>query len=305
MNNNINGIILVNKEKNWTSNDIVSKVKHLLNEKVGHIGTLDPNATGILPLLIGNGTKLSKYLIEHDKEYIATISLGKKSDTGDVEGKIIEEKEVSSLIFENDNEKIKSTLSSFLGKQSQIPPIYSAIKVKGKKLYEYAREGKEVELKPRDIEIYSIELLEVDCSKNEIKFKVHCSKGTYIRSLCEDISEKLGTVGHIKDLERITVGKFNIKDSYKISDIEKSAQNSDFSFVIETKKFIKDYLKIGELEISNSLMYNKYFNGVGIYLDRLVESQKYDDGIYIVKHNGEITGIGKVTNNILRRDIVL
>ena len=305
MNNNINGIILVNKEKNWTSNDIVSKVKHLLNEKVGHIGTLDPNATGILPLLIGNGTKLSKYLMEHDKEYVATIKLGQKRDTGDVEGNVIEEKEVSKSIYENDNKKIKDVLSSFLGKQSQIPPIYSAIKVKGKKLYEYAREGKEVELKPRDIEIYGIKLLDVNSNENEIIFKVHCSKGTYIRSLCEDISEKLGTCGYMKDLERRTVGKFNIKDSYKIGDIEKSIENNDFGFVIETKKFIKDYLEIGELEISNKLIYNKYFNGVGIYLDRLVESPKYEDGIYIVKHNSEITGIGRVTNNILKRDIVL
>ena len=150
------GIIIINKPEGFTSQDVVSKVKRILNvKKAGHTGTLDPLATGVLPVLIGNYTKLSKYLIEHDKTYIAKIELGKRTDTGDREGKIIEEKEV--LAFEK--EKIERILKSFLGKQKQIPPQYSAIKIEGKKLYEYAREGKKIEIPPRDIEIYSIDLI--------------------------------------------------------------------------------------------------------------------------------------------------
>ena len=188
----MNGIIVINKPKGCTSHDVVYKVKKIFNEKVGHTGTLDPMATGVLPLLVGKGTLLSKYLINHDKIYQAKIQLGKKTDTADAEGKIIEKKEI---IKDNLNEKnVKHILNSFLGKQKQIPPMYSAIKINGKKLYEYARKGQTVEVEPRDIEIYNIELLSINCDLNEIEFKVHCSKGTYIRSLVSDIAVKLGTV---------------------------------------------------------------------------------------------------------------
>ena len=145
----MDGIIIIDKEKNWTSNDIVQKLKGIFHQKVGHTGTLDPLATGVLPILIGNGTKLSKYLINHDKEYIATISLGKKTSTGDLEGDCIEEKEVTSQMMKE--ETIKEILKSFKGEQLQIPPMYSAIKVKGKKLYEYARQGKKVQVEPRNL----------------------------------------------------------------------------------------------------------------------------------------------------------
>lgn len=183
------GIILINKPKEWTSHDIVNKVKKILNEKVGHTGTLDPMATGVLPLLVGKGTLCSKYLINHNKTYKVKLELGKKTDTADTEGKIVEEKEVTNKMLEET--VIKEVLNKFLGKQEQIPPIYSAIKVNGKKLYEYARKGQTVEIKPRQIEIYSIELLSIDKNLKQIEFKVSCSKGTYIRSLCEDIGNKL------------------------------------------------------------------------------------------------------------------
>ena len=146
---NINGIIVINKPKEYTSHDVVAKVKKILNiKKVGHTGTLDPNATGVLPLLLNDGTKLSKYLINHDKEYKVILKLGIKTDTADGEGKIVKEEYVD---FEKLNQ-VEETINSFIGKQEQIPPIYSAIKVNGKKLYEYAREGKNVEIKPRNIE---------------------------------------------------------------------------------------------------------------------------------------------------------
>ena len=184
----INGVIIVNKPKNFTSQDVVSKVKKILNEKkAGHTGTLDPMATGVLPILVGNATKLSKYLIEHNKTYVAKIKLGQKTDTGDVEGTVIEEKPVTDISLD----KVEKVLNSFIGKQKQIPPIYSAIKINGKKLYEYARNGENVEIPEREIEIYSIKLLQLN---EEIEFEVSCSKGTYIRTLCEDIAKALGTV---------------------------------------------------------------------------------------------------------------
>ena len=185
----MDGIILINKPKEWTSHDIVNKVKKILNEKVGHTGTLDPMATGVLPLLVGKGTLCSKYLINHNKTYKVKLELGKKTDTADTEGKIVEEKEVTNKMLEKT--VIKEVLNKFLGKQEQIPPIYSAIKVNGKKIYEYARKGQTVKIKPRQIEIYSIELLSIDKKLKQIEFEVSCSKGTYIRSLCEDIGNKL------------------------------------------------------------------------------------------------------------------
>lgn len=197
------GIIIINKPKEYTSNDVVNKVKKILNTKVGHTGTLDPNATGVLPLLLGKGTKFSKYLTNHDKEYIATLKLGQKTTTADIEGEIIEIQEVNKEIF--DEKYLEKILNSFIGKQTQIPPIYSAIKVKGKKLYEYARSGQSVDIPSRSIEIYNIRLIKVDSANNEIVFDVECSKGTYIRTLCEDIAKKIGTVGFMKDLQRVKV----------------------------------------------------------------------------------------------------
>ena len=185
------GIVIINKEKDWTSQDVVSKVKRILGtKKAGHIGTLDPLATGVLPVLIGNATKLSKYLMEHDKTYIAVLQLGQKKTTGDDEGEVIEEQEIGVL----DEENIKSVLVQMKGKQLQAPHKFSAVKINGKKLYEYSREGQEVEIPKREIEIYEINLLNVDQEIKQIVFEVSCSKGTYIRVLCEDIAQKLGTV---------------------------------------------------------------------------------------------------------------
>lgn len=187
----MNGVIVINKPKGYTSHDIVNVVRKKLNtKKVGHTGTLDPDATGVLPILIGTATKISKYLIEHKKTYIATVKLGYKTDTGDASGKVIKEDKHFQKI---DKKDIENALNTFLGKREQVPPMYSAIKVNGKKLYEYAREGKKVEVKPREIEIYDICLEEYN-NNDEISFKVNCSKGTYIRTLCESVAEKLGTI---------------------------------------------------------------------------------------------------------------
>lgn len=187
----MDGILIVDKPVSKTSFDVVWNVRKEYNtKKVGHIGTLDPMASGVLPVLIGNATRLSDILVEHDKEYIAHLTLGKATDTGDSEGKVIQ---VDNRFFNEEKEKIEEVLKSFLGDSMQIPPMYSAIKINGRKLYEIARSGKTVEREPRKINISEIELLEFK-NPNEIKFRVVCSKGTYIRVLCEDIAQKLGTV---------------------------------------------------------------------------------------------------------------
>ncbi len=286
----MDGVILINKEKSFTSHDVVSIVKKITKSKVGHTGTLDPNATGVLPLLLGEGTKISKYLINHNKEYEAVIQLGKKTTTADVEGDIVEEKDVPNNVYE----KCEVVLKSFIGKQKQVPPIYSAIKVNGKKLYDYARAGKSIEIAPRDIEIYDIDIIKVDQKNKQISFRVRCSKGTYIRSLCEDIAVKLGTVGFMKELKRTMVGDFRIENAVTIKELQSKLNENDLSDIISIEEIFKDNKNI-ELSENNI---EKYLNGVKI-------SVKYGDGIYKIYFNGEFNGIGIVSDGKLKRDIVL
>ncbi len=289
----MDGIIIINKEKNYTSNDVVSIVKKITKSKVGHTGTLDPNATGVLPLLIGNATKISKYLINHDKEYEVVLQLGIRTETADVEGKVIEEKEVTAEMLNKDN--IEEKLQQFIGKQEQIPPIYSAIKVNGKKLYEYARRGQEVELKPRQIEIYSIQLVGINEKEKQISFKVKCSKGTYIRSLCEDISKKLGTVGYMKELNRLQVGEFYIKDAVTISEMKEKIEAGNLESIITIEEIFKNNPQI-QLEQEQI---EPYINGVKINTEKT-------NGVYrIYKPNGTFIGLGIIENSKLKRDLVI
>ena len=211
----MDGIILINKPLNCTSHDVVNKVRKICHtKKVGHCGTLDPLASGVLVLCINKATKALQFITSEDKEYIATITLGKATDTYDLEGKITSEKE-----YQNDLtlKQVEETIKTFLGKQKQVPPIYSAIKVNGKKLYEYARNNEKVEIEPRDIEIYSLELLSFE--KNEIKIRTHCSKGTYIRSLCVDIASALGYPGVMSSLIRTKSGHFALEDCITLEDL--------------------------------------------------------------------------------------
>jgi len=294
----MDGIIVINKEKEYTSHDVVAIVKKYLGEKVGHTGTLDPNATGVLPLLIGKGTKISKYLVEHDKVYEVTIFLGKKTDTADSEGNVIEEKEVSSSCFEK--EIVQSVLQSFLGKQKQTPPIYSAIKVKGKKLYEYARSGKDVEIPVREIEIFDICLNEIRKKEQEICFKVHCSKGTYIRTLCEDVSEKLGTIGYMKELNRTSVGRFKIEQAITINELKDLNKEELEKRIIQMEDLFQDCSKLQ----LNEKLYNLFLNGV-LLNPKELGKEKLEDGIYRIYTNGEFIGIGLAKGNLLKRDVVL
>lgn len=289
----MDGIIIINKGKNYTSNDVVSIVKKITKSKVGHTGTLDPNATGVLPLLIGNATKVSKYLINHDKEYEVVLQLGIRTETADVEGKVIEQKEVTAEMLNKDN--IEEKLQQFIGKQEQIPPIYSAIKVNGKKLYEYARKGQEVELKPRQIEIYSIQLVGINEKEKQISFKVKCSKGTYIRSLCEDISKKLGTVGYMKELNRLQVGEFYIKDAVTISEMKEKIEAGNLENIITIEEIFKNNPQI-QLEQEQI---EPYINGVKINTEKT-------NGVYrIYKPNGTFIGLGIIENSKLKRDLVI
>ncbi len=287
----MDGIILINKQKNYTSHDVVNKVKKITKSKVGHTGTLDPNATGVLPLLLGNATKISKYLINHDKEYEVLLQLGTKTDTADAEGKIIEEKDVN--IDSLSEENVKKVLSTFLGKQKQMPPMYSAIKVNGKKLYQYARQGQEVEIKPREIEIYEIKLINLDKKQKQISLVVSCSKGTYIRSLCEDIADRLGTVGFMKELNRTKVGEFNIKDCVTIEEFEEKYNKNDFSDIITIEEIFKENPKI---ELDN-LNIKQYLNGVKIKVPA-------QDAVYRTYLNNKFIGLGIVKESYLKRDWV-
>ena len=291
----MNGIIIIDKEQGYTSNDIVQIIKKTFHEKVGHTGTLDPMATGVLPILIGKGTLLSKYLINHDKIYKAKIKLGIKTDTGDITGKTVEEKINTEKSL--NKAEIQKVLEQIKGEQQQVPPMYSAIKINGKKLYEYARNGKTVEVKPRRINIYKTELLSVSQETDEIEFRIKCSKGTYIRTLCESIAEKLGTVGTMSALRREKVGEFEINQAIRIEEIKQKSENKEFinSNIISIEKFFE---KKDEILLSPR-SYIAFINGVKLFTDN-------ENNIYrIYNENKQFIGIGNVKNGILKRDIVI
>ena len=295
----MDGIILINKQKNCTSHDVVNKIKHMFNEKVGHTGTLDPNATGLLPILIGQGTKLSYYLINNDKEYEVTLQLGIKTDTADGEGKVVEEQNVDKAILEESN--VETILKSFIGKQLQTPPMYSAIKLNGKKLYEYARKNIQVDVKPREIEVYDISRTSVDRAKFQIQFTVKCSKGTYIRSLCEDIAKKMGTIGYMKELNRTKVGIFDIGNSITIEELEENKDNETY-----LKKHI---ISIEDLFIElygdeNKVMLSE--RKIELFLNGVKLTQALTDGLYrVYDEKGTFIGIGSVKDRLLKREIVV
>ncbi|MCR5332920.1 MAG: tRNA pseudouridine(55) synthase TruB [Bacilli bacterium] len=271
--NQLSGCLLINKKAGVTSRAEVNEVSKILGtKKVGHIGTLDPFATGLLIVLVGSATKISPFLERHNKTYIATIALGKKTDSGDLTGNIIEEKPVPKLTIE----KISEVLQSFLGESEQIPPMYSAIKKDGKPLYAYARKGEEVERKPRKITIYDIKL--ITYSDASITFVAKVSKGTYVRTLGEDIAEKLGTVGHLSELERTMIDNFNVKDAIKAEDVSSSK-------LLSIEKMLKDFPSIN---VSGEIA-SKVKNGVPLFLkcDNEEVLIKDEDGIIAMYKRNE------------------
>lgn len=211
----VNGIINVYKEKGYTSFDVVAKMRGIFGQKkIGHTGTLDPDAQGVLPVCLGKATKVCDLLTDKDKVYKATMLLGIQTDTLDISGKVC-----NKAVVNVTEQQVRDVISTFVGTIEQVPPMYSALKVNGKKLYELAREGKTIERKARKVGIYDITIDEI-CLP-EVVMTVSCSKGTYIRSLCDDIGTKLGCYGCMKDLLRTKVACFDIGDAYKISEIEK------------------------------------------------------------------------------------
>lgn len=269
----INGIVNVYKEKDFTSHDVVAKLRGILKQKkIGHTGTLDPQAVGVLPVCLGNATKLCELLTDKEKTYKATIILGVTSDTEDMTGevkRITSEDEVKKL----DKEKIIEVIKSFVGEYNQVPPMYSALKVNGKKLYELAREGKEIERKPRKVEIIDVDVSIVDLPK--IVFTVTCSKGTYIRSLCRDIGEKLGVGGCMDELIRTKVSSFCIENAYKLSEIEEMVKNEK-EFVTSIEDMLKIYEKIKVTKEYDKLV----VNGNKLEIKSLIEAGIISDNVF-------------------------
>lgn len=267
----MDGIIIINKPKGITSRDVVNETcKILKTKKVGHTGTLDPLATGVLALCIGKATKLVEVLTSSDKEYIATVKLGVLTDTLDTDGKVLKMEE--TLINKNE---LLNVLNSFVGMYNQEVPIYSAVKINGKKLYEYARNNEKVVLPKRVVRISNIELLSF--SKEEYSFKVTVSKGTYIRSLIKDINDKLGIIGVMSDLVRTRQGRFTIKDSNTLGDIK------DNNYKILS---ITDVLKDEACVIIKDKLFNIIKNG------GLIDNT-YDKDMVTFIYNNEVVAIYK------------
>ena len=217
----INGIINVYKEKGFTSFDVVAKMRGIFHQKkIGHTGTLDPDAEGVLPVCLGKATKVCDLLTDKDKEYKAVLLLGQETDTQDISGEVLNKADV--MVSE---EQVREVIASFVGEGEQIPPMYSALKVNGQKLCDLARKGITVERKSRPITIHSIEILSINLP--EIEMLVHCSKGTYIRTLCNDIGKKLGTYGCMKSLLRTRVVHFNLENAYRLSELEELVQKPE------------------------------------------------------------------------------
>lgn len=240
------GMINVYKEKGFTSHDVVAKLRGICKQKkIGHTGTLDPDAVGVLPVCLGCATRLCDMLTEKDKEYVAVLRLGVTTDTQDITGKVLAEKEVTESV-----EKVREVISSFEGEQLQIPPMYSALKVNGKKLYELAREGKEIERKARPIVVHEIEILSENMP--EFTIRVKCSKGTYIRTICHDIGQKLSCGGAMVSLKRTKVGNFGIEDSYTLSQIEDMAKEGKLCEILLPVE--KVFEKLPEIRVKETAM---------------------------------------------------
>ncbi len=221
-----NGIININKERGFTSHDVVAKLRGILKQKkIGHTGTLDPDATGVLPVCLGNGTRLCDLLTDKVKEYEAVMVLGITTDTEDISGNIISQNEVKVSETE-----VEEAVMSFVGGYGQIPPMYSAIKINGKKLYELAREGKVIERQARTVVINRIQIKSIDLPR--VTFRVNCGKGTYIRSLCRDIGDKLGCGACMESLVRTRSGIFTLDRSYSLSDVENLVRTGEIDKII-------------------------------------------------------------------------
>lgn len=248
----MDGILNIYKEKGFTSHDVVAVVRRTVNmKKVGHTGTLDPDAEGVLPICLGHGTKLSDIIMDGRKTYRAVLTLGITTTTEDASGEVLEEKTVDF-----NEEKIRQVVKEYIGELDQIPPMYSAIKINGKKLYELAREGKEIERKSRRITVYDIRIRQF-LPPNQVEMDVDCSKGTYIRTLCADIGCSLGCGGHMASLVRTGTGGFLLEDAVKLGDLKVLAEENRVDAVLlSLEDALADYSSITITEDSTKLLYN-------------------------------------------------
>lgn len=286
---NKNGIINIDKPQCITSHDVVDAIKKIFpDQKVGHTGTLDPLATGVLPICIGEATKLSDKLTSEIKAYSVKMLLGVETDTYDITGRI-----VFASVLDKDEIYIKERIKRFVGKQQQYPPKYSAIKVEGKKLYQYAREDKDVEIKPREIEIYSIDNIKIDIESKEVAFDVVCSKGTYIRSLVNDIGKKIGCGATMTELRRTQTGSFKIEESIPLYDFLKLDYLEMLDKVITIEEYFEENKKI---TLSDEEL-GKFLNGVKLEVQS-------SDQIVRVYNKGKYIGLGTVESKELKRYII-
>lgn len=284
-----NGVLNIDKPQGITSHDVVDIIRKIFpTVKVGHTGTLDPVATGVLPICIGKATKLSDVLTSEIKKYRVKILLGVETDTYDITGRI-----VFASVVKKDEIYIQERIKRFIGKQMQTPPIYSAIRVDGKRAYSYAREGKEVQLKPREIEIFNIEDINVELDKKEVSFTVTCTKGTYIRSLANDIGKKIGCGAIMIELTRLQTGNFRIEDSIKLYDFLKLDYDKMLDKIISLDKYFEDKKKVN----LDKDTYIKFVNGV-----------TYDvssgEGIVRVYAENRYRGLGIIEDKVLKRYII-
>ena len=288
----MNGALIINKDKWKTSFTIVNELRRITNiKRIGHMGTLDPLATGVLPILIGNATKAQVFIQDHDKEYIATMKFGMKTDTLDITGNVIFTNNIKI-----DEPSFIKVLDKFKGRIKQKPPMFSAIKKNGQKLYELARRGEFIDLEERDIEIFNIDIINFDYLNQTASIKVACSKGTYIRSLCSDIGNELNSCATLTDLIRTKACGFKIEDSYTIEEFKEIYNNSHDAFkncIIKIEDLF-DYPRISVSERQSV----RFKNGGGLSIDRInVDQALKDEDIFSVydNNNKEFLGLGKIS----------
>lgn len=277
----MNGIINIYKEKGFTSFDVVAKLRGILKtRKIGHTGTLDPDAEGVLPVCIGKATKICELLTDKTKEYEAVMLLGRTTDTQDVTGETLTQQEVRCSAKE-----VEKAVLSFVGDYMQVPPMYSALKVNGKKLYELAREGKTVERKPRPVHFYEIEILDIDFPL--VRFRVTCSKGTYIRTLCHDIGEKLGCGAAMETLLRTKVGRFTLDDAITLAQTEEAVRNGEIEQrILGIEEILAEYPRVCCTKEGDRLLANG-----NPLVQALVNAEEKDGWIRMCNSEGSFAGV--------------
>lgn len=290
----MNGVILIHKEKDFTSFDVVAVVRKLMGQKkVGHTGTLDPNATGVLPVLLGTATKAQDIIPCHDKKYIADFRFGIATDTLDIWGAVVEEK--PSYVM---REEIDRAIGSFRGEIEQLPPMYSAVSIDGKRLYQYAREGKEVERKPRKVTVYSLELTAFDEKTQSGTLDIFCSNGTYIRTIIDDLARSLGTVGVMTDLVRYEACGYHLDDCITLDTLKERVQSGDTGFVKSVESIFAAY---DEVTVSDKQAH-RFVNGNPLDVIRTeLRDKAADKKIYRVKdRQGTFLSLGIVDGELLK-----